>query len=624
MISDFSLAVIVFLLAIILVFFIWSACRRQKPQILHRIYLLFTACYALWLLPLIGMRFTPADNIDMLRFLDCVTQIGPVCAVLYLWIAIVFILGTDRVPKPAYLLLILPIVNILICATNPLHHLEYIQFSVIRSEIVFGPFVMVSGIYDYLCMLTCIALMLGYAIKNSNSVYRGQCLLIAVGGILPPVVSAIATFGQIDLPITATPISFFPLIVLNYIALYPLHLLEMQPVATKQVMDCISDCYLVLSEDGLVMNYNKPFAKVFAQQFGITLNKYLSDSLKENTTSQRSSIYNLIAAVDSCRESGAPVSYEQSALIEEDGITRKTYYVADIAPLEMEKKKRAGYVIIFKDITPLKRSMEQLQESEKRMMEQERFAFLGQMIAGLAHNLKTPIMSISGCTAAVNDLISECEQSLDSPEVTKDDYREIYGEMRDWSRKILESTAYMSDIITLIKGSTVSGTGDSVFTLDELITRTKLLMKHELQAGGCTLTVHGDVEYRTLVLHGDMNNLVQVLGNLVANAVFAQKETGGGEIVLGYEKHGDDLDVFIADRGAGIPENVKARLFKEMVTSKGALGSGLGLYISNVVVSGKFGGFMWFKDNPGGGSIIGMTVPLNRETEMSGDGEVVS
>jgi two-component system sensor histidine kinase HupT/HoxJ len=47
-----------------------------------------------------------------------------------------------------------------------------------------------------------------------------------------------------------------------------------------------------------------------------------------------------------------------------------------------------------------------------------------------------------------------------------------------------------------------------------------------------------------------------------------------------------------------------------MTTSKGTQGTGLGLYISNAVVRGKFGGSMWLEDNPGGGSIFGMSIPL--------------
>jgi CheY-like chemotaxis protein len=235
-------------------------------------------------------------------------------------------------------------------------------------------------------------------------------------------------------------------------------------------------------------------------------------------------------------------------------------------------------------------------------MEQERFAFLGQMIGGLAHNLKTPIMGISGCISAADTLIDECLDSLDDPNVNQDDYREIYGEMRDWFQKIMESTAYMSDIITAIKGqaTTVSASNTSLFTVDELIKRTTLLMRHELLSSGCTLTT----EYKNpanITLHGDINNLVQVLGNLVTNAIYAQKQVGGGCITIGVEQEDGSIKIYVRDTGPGIPPSVRHRLFREMATSKGAQGTGLGLYICRNLVD-LLGGTISCHSKPGHGS----------------------
>ena len=60
------------------------------------------------------------------------------------------------------------------------------------------------------------------------------------------------------------------------------------------------------------------------------------------------------------------------------------------------------------------------------------------MIGGLAHNLKTPVMSVSGCISAVEALVDECSESLGDPQVTEEDFREIYGEMKDWFQKMRE------------------------------------------------------------------------------------------------------------------------------------------------------------------------------------------
>ncbi|MEA4934464.1 MAG: HAMP domain-containing sensor histidine kinase, partial [Lawsonibacter sp.] len=94
---------------------------------------------------------------------------------------------------------------------------------------------------------------------------------------------------------------------------------------------------------------------------------------------------------------------------------------------------------------------------------------------------------------------------------------------------------------------------------------------------------------------------------------------GGGCITVGVDQDGNSMKIYVKDTGAGIPSSIRHRLFKEMATSKGALGSGLGLYISNAVVHGKFKGTMWCEDNPGGGAIFGMTIPLNPSESDGGD-----
>ncbi len=93
-----------------------------------------------------------------------------------------------------------------------------------------------------------------------------------------------------------------------------------------------------------------------------------------------------------------------------------------------------------------------MQDSQARMMEQERLASLGQMVGGLAHNLKTPIMSISGSSVALENLVDECRLSIGDSEVTAADYQEIYAEMMDWLLKTREACNYMSDIITAGQG----------------------------------------------------------------------------------------------------------------------------------------------------------------------------
>ena len=97
-----------------------------------------------------------------------------------------------------------------------------------------------------------------------------------------------------------------------------------------------------------------------------------------------------------------------------------------------------------------------VQSNQEILMEKERLATLGQMVGGIAHNLKTPIMSISGASEGLKDLIEEYYKSVGDSNVTVEDHHEIANDMKNWIEKINNYTEYMSDIITAVKGQAVT------------------------------------------------------------------------------------------------------------------------------------------------------------------------
>lgn len=611
MISDFSVAIFVAALLALIIFFIWSKRAQKKRQLLHKLFLLLAAAYASWIIPLLIMRFVPTNDQRLLYLLDCAMQPGgALCSPLYLSIAVTFVSGSEKLSKWIKSSFVLSAATILVAWTNPLHHWYYRQFSVVRSEIEFGPYIIVSGLCNYIFLIAAVVYMVRFGLKNKSSLYWKQSTLFIISGLCPLAISFYATFSGQEVPITATPLSFMVTLLLNGIAISQLHLLDIKPIATDHILNAISDGYVVLSDTGLVIKYNRSFEELFVKEYGIVQNRYLKDCVRQEEAALKAPIFNMISAVDSSRQGGTHISYEQSATFTtEDGAVKK-YFVVDVSPLEINGQI-SGFVILFKDITQLRDSMKKLQDSQERMMEQERFAFLGQMIGGLAHNLKTPIMSISGCISAAEALVDECVDSIDDDAVTEEDYLEIYGEMREWFSKVKDSTAYMSDIITAIKGQAANISTDEKihFTISEMLKRSMLLMRHELLNSGCRLKVTYD-QSEEISLQGDINNLVQVVGNLLSNSIFAQKQTGGGEIEIEICHDDQKLDILVKDRGTGISENVLNKLFKSMVTNKGTMGTGLGLYISNAVIRGKFNGEMWGKNREGGGSIFGISIPL--------------
>lgn len=253
----------------------------------------------------------------------------------------------------------------------------------------------------------------------------------------------------------------------------------------------------------------------------------------------------------------------------------------------------------------------QIKDSQDTLMEQERLASLGQLIGGIAHNLKTPIMSISGAAEGLTDLVKEYDSSIDDPEVNSNDHHEIANDMNKWISKIKTHTEYMSDIITAVKGQAValSNEEDISFTVGELFKRVDILMKHELKSAIIYLNIAMKTDENT-VIHGDVNSLVQVINNMISNAIQAYNGKTDEHIDIIVERNENNLLIKVKDYAGGLPEKVKNKLFKEMITTKGKNGTGLGLYMSYSTIRAHFNGNITVESEKDKGTTFTIVLPI--------------
>lgn len=181
------------------------------------------------------------------------------------------------------------------------------------------------------------------------------------------------------------------------------------------------------------------------------------------------------------------------------------------------------------------------------------------------------------------------------PDVTEKDHHDIANDMRDWVEKVKSHTSYMSDVITAVKGQAISSNEivDS-FTIEELLKRVSILMKHELKHSLTELNYELNID-KDFKLKGSMNSLVQVIDNLVSNAI--QSYGGSADNVIDFiVEEKDDFIIFsVRDYGSGMSKEVQDSLFKEMITTKGKNGTGLGLFMSYSNIKAKFNGNITFE-----------------------------
>ena len=535
-------------------------------------------------------------------YFDYIVYVGTCfLPIAFLFFGLTFAKTKIHYKKKYLLLFIIPILTLFILWTNDFHHLFYIKYAVLNSETVFGPYFPIHSIYTYALIFVGVFYLIRYSIKNTGF-FSKQSVLLILGVIFPLVINIIGLFG-VEMSIYITPISFTTTVVFFSIAILKFNFLNVTPIALQTVVDRMSDGYIVLNENNTIIDFNKTFlnmvklsdsklrGKEFFSLFGNNTNFKIDNDLfkeylkKSQTTSKTFSIQLEIPDVDK-------------------------YFNIEISGIESHGSI-LGALILFKDISQHIHDLKIINDNQETLMERERLASLGQLIGGIAHNLKTPIMSISGAAEGLHDLVTEYDASIDDPRVTHQDHHDIAKDMFSWIDKIKTHTEYMSDIITAVKGQavTLSETDSVHFTLDELVKRVDILMKHELKNAIIYLNISMKTDENT-VINGDINSLVQVINNMISNAIQAYNGQKNKNIELILEMKENYVLIHVKDYANGIPKKVQDKLFKEMITTKGKNGTGLGLYMSYSTIKAHFNGDITFTSEEGKGTTFTIILPL--------------
>lgn len=504
--------------------------------------------------------------------------------------------------KKIYLLLfIVPITTLIVLFTNNLHHAFYVHYSENLNEMVYGWYLNVHIIYTYGLMLLSVIIIIKSSFKISGF-FSKQSLLIILGISVPLITNILGTLKIIPMTVYITPISFAFTMLCFTFAIFKFNFLGVAPIALQTIVNRISDSYLVLDENFLITDFNTTFLKTFGLTASELREQNVINFLKTHKKYEMN-VNKLQNALDTVKKSTETIVFEQHFKY------LNKYFTIEINSI-FNKEVSLGILILFKDITQHKLDMKALKDNQDILVERERLASLGQLIGGIAHNLKSPIMSISGATEGLTDLIKEYEESIVDKDVTVEDHLAIASDMKDWISKIKSYLEYMSDIITAVKGQAVALSEDTVdsFTVDELTKRVDILMKHELKKALITLNVKLEVD-KSLVLHGNINGLVQVVNNMISNAIQAYNGKPNQDIDLIITQEKNNVIVSIKDYAGGLPEEVQEKLFKEMITTKGKDGTGIGLFMSYSNIRAHFNGDITYSTEKGKGTIFNIILP---------------
>lgn len=602
--------VMVILCAILTFLFNYLLNKKNKKQ-LDKIFIIIFGMFIFWMLCMIlQIFFVNNFGANPIYFEYFVYLVGCFLPVAFFFMSLIFAKTKITFKKKYLILFVIPVISLLLLWTNDFHHLFYKVYSTNNAETVFGDYFIVHSIYSYVLYAVTLFILMKYSVKNSGF-FSKQAILILVGTLIP-ILTNILGFGEIAMSVYFTPISLTITVLFYTLAIFKFNLFKVTPIALQRIVDRISDSYVILNENGIISDYNATFINTFH----IKNSSKLRGKVFEEFDNENNLKININKYIEKIIDSDKTITLKIFA----PKINK--HFNVEITSI-IDNGQFLGILVLFKDITQHIEDMQELKDSQDILMEKERLATLGQMIGGIAHNLKTPIMSISGASEGLEDLVNEYDSSIDDPEVTSSDHHAIVKDMREWIEKIRSYDNYMSDIITAVKGQAVSmnETQNEDFTIEELLSRVYILMKHELKAA--LVTINEDIRIdKQSTIFGNINSLVQVVNNLISNAIYSygpadslQSNNGLApsdstrtiDLII-YEKNGNII-ISVVDHGCGMSKEVQNKLFKEMITTKGHNGSGLGLFMSYSTIKGNFQGDINFVSEEGKGTCFNIVLP---------------
>lgn len=508
--------------------------------------------------------------------------------------------------KKYLLFFLLPVISILFVYTNNIPNIFYKDFSITINNTAYDVFYIIDRLYLYALVLIATGNLCFQAARKYD-VFSKQFFIILIGSILT--IFANISWMFIDMTaVTASyimPSTYVVASMFYAFILFNFKFLEISSIALKRIVDTMSDGYIILNKENNIIDYNKTvikFLKIGSTYIkGMRIETFAKDILDMSDAD----IGELLKAIEK-------IGFSTQTLQFQKRIKRIDKHIRIELTSMFNKDGYLGTLLLLKDITQHIEDINKIKENQTILMEKERLAVLGQLIGGISHNLKTPIMSISGACEGITDLITEYKKSVEDSNVTVEDHHEIAKEMGEWVVKIKSYTEYMSDVITTVKGQAValSEQQNENFTVRELIKRVDILMKHELKNALIELKIN--IKISDLVnISGNINSLIQIINNIISNAIQSYNGKQNEVINLVVDRVNQKrLVISIEDYGCGIPEKVQKSLLKEMVTTKGKDGTGLGMFMSYSNIKAHFGGDMEFKSKEGVGTTFYIYIPI--------------
>jgi two-component system sensor kinase FixL len=263
---------------------------------------------------------------------------------------------------------------------------------------------------------------------------------------------------------------------------------------------------------------------------------------------------------------------------------------------EIRHEAGSRFVGIIHDLSEVRRSREQVRDLEEQLLHADRLVTLGELMAGIAHEINQPLTAIAAYADAGRNLIAR------GADVRMEDLETICGRIAEQSRRAAE---VVQRLRKLVRSGSVSKARHEI---DQIIKNILLLFDFELKRAKADLIYVPSEQVQELYV--DEIHIQQIIVNLVKNSLDAIVLAGqpDGRIEIRVDRSATDILISVTDNGPGVAQQHRGSLFEPFFTTKPA-GVGLGLSICRNIAEAH-GGSLRHSEPGDGGSRFTLLLPL--------------
>lgn len=269
-----------------------------------------------------------------------------------------------------------------------------------------------------------------------------------------------------------------------------------------------------------------------------------------------------------------------------------TEFPVDLAVGRFNTGNELMFAGVIRDISERKAAERELALTQQQLAQSEKLASLGGLVAGVAHEINTPVGIGVTAASTLRERASALHEAFSGGQLRKSEFEEFLRVASESSDLILQNLDRASHLVQSFKQLAVIGTGGDhrTFDLNQQLTETASMLRGQLAEKKVSLTLHCEPEIAMQSYPGELR---EVLHELIDNAAIHAfpDVTSDGTVTIDAARGGHGVIIRLRDNGRGVPADNMGKLFEPFFTTRrGQGGGGLGLHVVYNRVTGSLGG----------------------------------